>query len=142
MVGKGGERRTLAKIRAAFLNLRRQRGRQRAWYPEELKTLALEALGSGLSQAEVAQAAGVCVSSIRNWKNDGKSPATKKSIAPVELKLVERREAASLEGPSASMIRGIPSGEAKIRFRSGVSIELPASCLTQDLLGALMRGAP
>ncbi len=128
-------RKTLAQVRAAFAKLRDRKGQEQAWYPKELKELALDALEQGASQAEVAQAAGVCVNSIKNWKNGRKPKLIKKRAAPVELKLIERRE-------SDPIVRSIPSGEARIQFRSGVSIELPASCLSEDLLGILMRGSP
>jgi transcriptional regulator with XRE-family HTH domain len=140
MVRNSRDQKILAHVRAAFVNLRKRNGREQTWYPEELKKLVLEALTRGLSQFEVAQAAGISVNSIKNWKNGRKSPA-KKSAAPVELKLVERRESVAMNQADAFSVRS-PSGDARIWFQSGVIIELPTSYLTQELLGILMRGAP
>ena len=146
MERKSKNAKTLTQIQAAFFNLRQQWEGKRTWYPSELKTLALDALAQGCSQAEVAQAAGVHLNSITNWTKIRKTRTLKKETAPVELKLVDWRAPGSASAPTPAplrtLIRSAPSGHAKILLRSGISIELPASCLSENLLSILMRGTP
>ena len=111
------DKKVLATIKQQF-----SRNRE---YPiqESLKKLALSGLDAGYSSHEVAQAACVSCQSIVNWRKQLQP-------APVELKIVE-----------SAPISVSQSEIARIHFRSGVVVELPASRLDAGLLLSLAKGA-
>jgi hypothetical protein len=107
----------LARIKRQFS------GNREYPFQESLKKLAISGLDAGCSPKDIARAAGVSRQSIVNWRKQLQA-------SPVELKIVE----------SAPTPAGQPE-VARIHFRSGVVVELPASRLDTEFLLSLAKGA-
>ena len=126
-----GKKITLCKIRREFSKEADDRTYRALAYSTMLRDLALAGLQQGHTVAQVALAAGISISCLRGWLREaGVRDATKKSA--IELTLMTEPEGA----------RDVkPEPLARIRFRSGVKLELPVSALTPLLMGALNGGA-
>ena len=129
MGAAGGNDRILQKIRQSFARHRQGRGRRGKSVPRSLRNKTLEAVRQGHHPVAVAKAAGISSQSIWNWGQVKKPDRTVR-----ELKVVSE----SLLAPKPT---AVGAGIARINFRSGNSIELPASALTTSLIEALSGGA-
>lgn len=91
--------------------------------PEALRSIAISAVGMGLSKSSVAVAAGVSPGTIRNWL--GKAPKARR------LELVA--------APETGWRSETPLGADLIciRLASGVEIDFPRSELSVEFLSAL-----
>jgi hypothetical protein len=110
----------LEKIASEFCRFREKEG---GHCPERLKSMALSAVGMGLSSGSVAEAAGVSATTIRNWA--AKSPKAK------QLTLVASPEAA-WEHKTA-----LAADLVCIRLASGVEIDFPRRELSVEFLSIL-----
>jgi hypothetical protein len=135
----------LSEIKLGFLMFRRDRGGKRSQYSKPVQALAISGLARGCTPSEVARAAGVSEGSIRNWrKSKGSALSISQKARPLELKLVESREAF----PTSLHDRGLADASpattgtmAHIEFRSGARMTVPVSALTEQLISLLMGGA-
>ncbi len=110
----------LKQITSEFRRFRKQGARH---YSEPVKSMAISAVAMGLREDSVAGAAGVSVTTIRNWMV--KAPKAK------QLKLIS--------APKAVCVRQAPSAAdlVCIRLASGVEIDLPRHELSAEFLGVL-----
>ena len=115
----------LAQIQKEFSKFRRRHSSGRLVYPDKLRELAASACQSGMSGADVADAAQVSGQSIINWRQ-----VQEKNLEPCELKLVDTKdETKADEGARSSLVN--------IVLPSGVRIEVPACALSASLLSDL-----
>ena len=112
----------LKDIQGAFANWHQDKHHGLA--PIGLKRLAIAAVESGHSASAVARAAGVSKQLMSTWR--------KKSIAvPRELKISGCEPESNLKVESALL---------RISFRSGASVEIPASLFTAQMVAVLNGG--
>lgn len=116
----------LEKIKVEFQKVR---DAGRSIYTPELRALACTALGAGIDSKVVAEAGGVCLSSVNKWARGGQ----KGQFQAKRLNLIATRAKASSVGCNSH------TNPATVRFRfiSGVEMELPRSELNAELLAML-----
>ncbi len=129
----------LSRIKREFAKQRANGSHQALGYPAPLRKLALLGIKQGHSTGAVAQASGVTTNSLRNWLR-ATTVGEASLEGAVELKLIS--------GAGKMLTRqdrGLPPKSemdpvAKIRFRSGVELELPVSSLTPSWMVMLNGG--
>jgi hypothetical protein len=114
----------LKNIEEAFANWRQ--GNHKGRVPVSIKRLAIAAVDGGHSASAVARAAGVSKQSMSTWRK------SKSIAAPTELKISGCEPVAKVKGEPVLL---------RICFRSGASVEIPASLFTARLVAALNGGA-
>ena len=107
----------LEKIASEFCRFREEVGGHPS---ERLRSMAISAVGVGLSRSQVAEAAGVSVTTISNWA--ARAPKAK------QLRLVAIPEAQWRRPPSLAV------DLICIRLASGVEIDFPRSELSTEFL--------
>ena len=113
----------LRSIEVAFANWRQ--GNHRGKIPLGLKKLAIAAVEAGHKASAVALAVGVSKQMMSTWRKG------QQFTAPTELKVFENDAASQLAVEPA----------LRISFRSGATVEVPASYFTAQLVAALNGGA-
>ena len=119
----------LKDLEYQFSTFRHKHQGKRLRYPKPLRGLAVAALEHGNSWFEVSQAAGVTSRSLRNWRSSNNVATLARKAQPVELKLVESRDAQLAATPSDAIVQ--------IELRSGVRMAFPVSALSERLLSLL-----
>ena len=77
----------LEEIEDTFKKYRSEHPEQASHFPDELKRLPLLALSEGITQRDIARAAGLTPKSMRYWRNR----FAEKQVVAKNLKLVEQR---------------------------------------------------
>ena len=128
----------LRSIEVAFANWRQ--GNHRGKIPLGLKKLAIAAVEAGHKASAVALAVGVSKQMMSTWRKG------QQFTAPTEVKhedkAVEAKAPTELkvfENDAASQLAVEPA--LRISFRSGATVEVPASYFTAQLVAALNGGA-
>jgi transposase-like protein len=119
----------LAQIAEQYSEYRKRAGIGRKSYPLELQKLALSAVEFGCAVAAVSKAAGVSTHSIYVWRSREKSRSGLKPAKRLKL-------------TSDSAERNVGDGYARIRLRSGISVELPCFALTGEMFTLLSEVGP
>lgn len=127
----------LAEIQREFSECRGKSESRPQPYPLKLRRLAARAVDQGISPAAVARAAGVSRGTVVHWRTVPQYAVSRVQKRPIELRL---RDDERLPQSGPLCVSGFDPqavAVARIRFRSGVSLELPVSALSAQMLAWL-----